>query len=555
MGRAAPQGTAAPTARHRRDAGIVAAQPRAHATGPEKSRWVRPGAVSSIEGRVLGPLVVPAVGEGLFDAVRAALTETGAVGVTVRQLARRLEDNPGRVEAALDRLEARGDVLCMGRGLWVLRDYERLHERADFVDPQAFVERFERENGVALGRYTGPITFRSNEDLPIHRWWPYVQGFSAEFVEGVLRAHASNPGTTVLDPFAGSGTTLVEARKAGARALGTELLAPAVLAARVKTNFELDPGALERAALRLVRAAEQRRPGTPPFLRETLRQFSPTNLADLTRLRDALPPEGSDVADALRLAFGRILIPSSLLHRSPCLGYSRRPPPGGPGVFDRFRAAVEEMAADLHALSEPPGRWGPPATIERQDAREGRWPAGSVDLAVTSPPYVNGMDYVMNYKVDLAWLGYARSYGDLAALRRSEVACDNLPRTETAAYLGTSTAPDPWLLEILPRIRENVLRKGSYRRDDMHAVVHRYFADLVPVLARVGRALTPRGRFVVVVGDSLLAGAYVPGDLILARIAAAVGFSIESVEVARRRRSGQRRSFELRESVVTLARR
>ncbi|MGC2205706.1 MAG: hypothetical protein WA719_07290, partial [Thermoplasmata archaeon] len=138
--------------------------------------------------------------------LRQALGETGAVGATVRQLADRLADRPDRVERMLADLRLRGDVLRMGRGLYVLRDFGRLDERSDFVDPAAFVERFEKENHLGLGRYPGPITFRSNEALPVHRWWPYVQGYSAEFVRGVLEAAALPRGATVLDPFAGSGT-------------------------------------------------------------------------------------------------------------------------------------------------------------------------------------------------------------------------------------------------------------------------------------------------------------------------------------------------------------
>jgi DNA modification methylase len=486
--------------------------------------------------------------------LREAIGETGAIGATVQQLARRLDEPPPSVAAALATLEAEGEVLHHGRGLWVLQAFAELGSRSDFLSPEEYTERFARESGVTLGRYRGPITFAQNETLPIHRWWPYVQGYSAEFVRSVIGERGLQRGETIFDPFAGSGTTLVEGRRAGLHSVGCELLPPAALAARVKTHFELSARTLELAWDRYRRRARRARPAPLPFLRETLRQFSPAVLPSLSSLRATLPPEGTPVNDALRVAFGRILIPVSRLHRSPCLGYRRTPVEAAPDPYRELDRAVSEMAEDLRRLAPERARWGSSADIRTHDARTISLRRGSVALAVTSPPYVNGMDYVMNYKLDLAWLGYARSYADLATLRQAQVSCDNLPRAEAVPYLSTRRVPDIWLRGILDRIRRNVAEKGSYRRNDVHGIVSRYFWDLIPVLRRVRESLRPGGQFVVVVGDSLLAGTYVPGDLLLARLGASLGFRIASVDVARVRRSGQRRSFRLRESIVTLER-
>ncbi len=491
---------------------------------------------------------------GLARSVQVALAETGAIGSTTRQLSERLDRPEPELSALLEALAARAEVVRIGRGLWLLADYASLTERPDFVSPADYVERFRRENGVELGEYRGPITFSDNADRPFHRWWPYVQGFSAEFVAAVLRESGLPPGRTVLDPFCGSGTTLVEARRAGYRAVGVELLPPAALAARTKTRFELDGERLGEAARRTLARAGARPPGAPPFLRESARQFLPRTLAELTRLRNALPPGSAPLHEALRVAFGRSLVPVSRLRRSPCLGYGRPDADEYRDPFAEFGAAVAAMRDDLRDVRPERGRWGPPAAVLAEDARAVSLPEGSVDLAVTSPPYVNGMDYVNNYKLDLAWLGFAASYADLRRLRERLVACDNLGRAAVRPHLGTDDLPDPWLREVLEGIRLGVARKGSYRRDDAHGVVKRYFLDLRAVLERVYRALRPGGRFLLVVGDSLLAGTYVPGDLLTARLGADVGFRVAAVDVARSRRSGQRRSFSLRETVVALER-
>ncbi|MGC8959632.1 MAG: DNA methyltransferase [Chloroflexia bacterium] len=108
-------------------------------------------------------------------------------------------------------------------------------------NPEALQLRLFQEEGEPApwpesnGSGLGDPNFALNKGLPIHRWVPWIAGFSSGFVQGALRKYLAEPGT-VLDPFAGVGTTIVDAILLGHRAIGFEINPYAALACRVKAT-------------------------------------------------------------------------------------------------------------------------------------------------------------------------------------------------------------------------------------------------------------------------------------------------------------------------------
>jgi DNA modification methylase len=486
--------------------------------------------------------------------VASAIARAGVTGITAKQLEDVTSLSREEVSHELERLATTKAISRIGRGLWILDRFHRLGASSDgFLGPDWYDPIFEKGFRLSIGRRTGEIQFNPNERRPVHRWWPYVQGFSAGFVEEICETYDVGHGSRVLDPFCGSGTVPVVARRLGASTLGIDMLPIATFVASSKQLWEVSTTELSVAMSDVL---ADRSPPTiaPPFLKETSRQFQPEVLKSLLRLKENLLqlPEGA-VRTLLRLAFASVLIDSSNLKRSPCLGYATKLDLTSDTPYSLFSTAVRRMADDLRLIQKQSSGWGPPGTILLGNAGLVQIQQESVDLAITSPPYVNGMDYVMNYKIDLAWMDFIRSYDELARLRASMVACDNIPRgTASGRARAKAVATDDWLTAVVATIDKNIRAKGTYRRDDMGAIVTKYFDDLYPVIQNVYSALKPGARFVVVNGDSLIAGTYVPGDAIFARLAAQAGFEIEGFDVARTRRSGQRRGFLLRESVATL---
>jgi DNA modification methylase len=262
----------------------------------------------------------------------------------------------------------------------------------------------------------------SERDLPerertkhVHRLHPYLGKFIPQLVE-VLLGRYVRAGGTVLDPFAGSGTTLVQSLESGRSAVGGDVAAFNCLLMRVKTasynEFTLEKE-LRDACARL----EQTRPGDSPCIKtvpEYARNwFAPRAAAELLFWREIAGDY--EHADVLRVVLARAARSARLTahfdldfprmpQRDPywCHKHKRECRP-----IDRAEHFLRRYALDtlrrIKEFSRVRAR-GRDATVLHGDARELEW-GGPFDAVVTSPPYPGLIDYHEQHRYAYELLG------------------------------------------------------------------------------------------------------------------------------------------------------
>lgn len=427
---------------------------------------------------------------------------------------------------------------------------EYIYETQNIVEE--YDRLFEDRHKISIVKNKRPINFNHNGSLPIHRWTPYVQGFSAIFVNDYINKVRKNIKINrILDPFAGSGTVNVYAKMRGIDSIAVELNPLLHFITLVKTTWDVNVNKVNEFLKNLdwnIEPTEE----PPKFLRETKNHFKPEILEDLLILKSQINSVSDEkVRNLLLLGFASILTDVSNLKRSPCLGYDKNKNVPNNAVRTKFKQKISEFIWDLLFVQEKNNN----AKVEcyKEDSRLHKYPSDTVELSITSPPYASGMDYVMNYKIELAWLNFISNYDEAKNLKNRLIVCDNVSRNLTKEFLRKKNIySEEWLDDIIEKIKKNVETRGKYRRHDIHLIVQKYFDDLYPVLENVYEGLVDGGKFILVIGDSLMVDVYLPTDLIVANMASEIGFKVESVEIARDRYSGQRREFRLRETITTL---
>jgi DNA modification methylase len=394
--------------------------------------------------------------------------------------------------------------------------------------------------------------FSSNKSLPIHRWAPWIAGFSSDFVASALAKYLNRPGL-ILDPFTGVGTTLVEAILHGHNAIGFEINPYAALASELKANaYRMDVTALKGEILRFQTFYQTALSTNYTPCRSYPREFktrsafySPKVLHKVLIVWDFIETtQDIHIRDLFRLAFGSTMVRYSNYSYEPSLG--RRTSAGkeeikdfpvGEAILGKLREMAEDIAWLKHTLSNN-------ATLDVKvicDSffhHENYLAPESVDLIITSPPYLNNYHYIRNTRPQLYWLGFAQYPKDL----------ENLEQANFGKYWQTVRAGMPMQLEFslpdtdiaarLDMLRSTNPERSVYGGGGWANYAASYFNDCRRFALGIKRVLKPGGAALVVIGNSILQGILIPTDQYFGKIAEHIGLELVSIEIPRATRVG-----------------
>ncbi|MDD5199587.1 MAG: hypothetical protein PHC88_07260 [Terrimicrobiaceae bacterium] len=399
------------------------------------------------------------------------------------------------------------------------------------------------------------------DDLPVHHWYRFVLSYPPHLVRQFTGRFDLGAGDRLLDPFCGTGTTLVEAKLLGIPGVGCDAHPLAVLVSSVKTNFDLEPDALRKVLRRTVAAAQK--------------TMSRHNLAAMSMETAFIRDEG-DTGYRLNPEEEKIL-PTGFMSERPLLRLlilrdeiERQAKEGeirdfffvalchviargagnfafGPEIYrtkakedydvlGHFARQADLMISELEALQRD-GLGGASCEVHADDARELRSITEPVTAVITSPPYPNEKDYTRTTRVESLLLKLFSDRADLRGVKESllrsntrNVFVNDRDGDEVAGFASIRA-----VCEAIENRRMELGKTSGFERL-YHKVVAHYFGGM----RRHFRALHSRtaagAKLAYVVGDQLsFLMVPVRTAALLSEVAAAEGFDTCGIELWRER--------------------
>lgn len=364
-----------------------------------------------------------------------------------------------------------------------------------------------------LERINGNGVNRQSTRYSAHGLHEYKGKFNPQVAKAILNIFAAHPGQTAIDPFCGSGTSLVECAHLGISAVGTDINPLAVFIANAKLQ------SLNIPAERLLHDAvsclgEAKRSRQSPLLDdergEYLRSWFPTDyLQDIERLRLAIELFDG-VSSQVLLAIASNLLRDYSLQEPHDLRIRRRKSPF-PDVpfFQAYEEAVRAFCTRLLDAQQTLGVIEAKQRAIHIDCK--RAPdhptlrPGTFDLALTSPPYATALPYIDTQRLSLVWLGLLAP-SDILSLEAELVGSREIRGQSKKALLTALEANDAQLpdteAELCVRLQHALSESDGFRRQVVPRLLYRYFSGMSDAFASVRRLVKVNAPFGLIVGGN-----------------------------------------------------
>ncbi|HEY9615124.1 DNA methyltransferase [Allocoleopsis sp.] len=384
-------------------------------------------------------------------------------------------------------------------------------------------------------------TFVNNMKLPVHRWFRFSAGFSAQWVESVIIKAKNLGSVTLFDPFAGAGTTLLVSEKIGVECYGIEAHPFVVRIAKAKLLYRTNPDVYIARVTEVIRSAEKLEGSIdnyPKLIREC---FSDHSLECLDRLRRAseMITDNSSSAQLVWLTLLAILRPVSHAGTAPwqyILPSKTKKSPLEP--LSAFHLMAETIATDMRIVGQTARSQ---STLLQSDARTCQGvPDNFANLVITSPPYANNYDYADATRLEMCFMGEIKGWGELQTVVRQHLirSCSQHVTTKNVNLDEVLSSPE------LEPIRANIIdicnllsqeRNIHGGKKNYHLMIACYFLDMARVWMTLRRVRKRPSTVCFVIGDSAPYGIYVPVIEWLGILALTAGFESFKFEKTRER--------------------
>jgi len=380
-----------------------------------------------------------------------------------------------------------------------------------------------------------PIDLPEGTFVSINRKPPlkiYSLGFQPaktipEIPRWFLQKYANLP-FTVLEPFAGSGTTIIESLKYGTSVYWLDYHPLSKLICRVKTTRFLPDEVREETDKIIRKAKKQKEVSKAVEFTNKDFWFQKPVQDGLEILREHILESSLTTQPILWLAFATTVRKTSNMNDGMLLAAKRShigkiPEYSRSDVFEYYRIYIEKAIEAIAEWNETVnGSVKNAKELPLQDARnlDGNW---TYDAIITSPPYINAIDYVWASKFELHWLGMIQSDEDRLNLYSKEIGTERIPKEE---YKELGQTGNQRLDKLIEDIYTGRYYKATTGQNKLRArVVYKYFMDMLEHFVSSFQHLKPGRYYCFSIGDiSRICGVDIPVASILVELACDVGF-------------------------------